>query len=444
MRKITILTAILLLVGALSAVGLAQQYAITNATIVTVTRGTIYNGTLVIEGENIAAIGASVPVPSGAEIIDGTGLFVFPGMIDPNTNLGLTEIGGVAQSQDQVEMGTYNTFIRASQGADPNTIMKGIARYNGITSVITVPRTSGQGVFAGHEVLFNMGGWTVDEMTDKDPVAMQMTFPSFGGGGGRARGGGGRQPEQTAAQTQREDPRERAEQVLNTVKDLFENTKLYIKAQEDYAAERSPAPPELDLTLEGLIPVVKGEIPLTITVSGVDNMREAIKFVKDTNVKAVFAGASDAFRIADELAEAGIPVLYSQLLTTPGQNDPYDLYYAIPSILDKAGVKFAFSISGASGIQNLPFMAGMAAAYGLPKDAALKSVTIYPAEMYGVDDILGSLEVGKLANVVVTNGDMLEPATKVLHEFIRGAKVDLADNWQYQQYLKYLSRPIKK
>ncbi|MFC1513545.1 amidohydrolase family protein [candidate division KSB1 bacterium] len=439
---------ILLLIACIalwSSTGFAQNFALTNGTIVTVSGGTIERGTLLIEGERISAVGASVRAPSDAEVIDCSGLFLYPGMIDPNTDMGLFEISNVTESQDQTEMGAFNTFIRASQGADPNTRLKGIARWNGITNVITVPKSADRGMFAGQEVLFNLGGWTVAEMSDKDPVAMSMTFPNFAsGGGGRGRGGGGAQTGQRGGAAQGGDQRATAQKSIDYCKEMFENTRIYIKAKEDYTAGKRADAPVHDVVLEGLIPVVKKEIPLTISVSGVDNMREAMKFVKDNDIKAVFAGASDAFRIANELAEANIPILYSQLLSTPGQAEPYDLYYAIPSILNKAGVKFAFSISSTSGIQNLPFLAGMASAYGLPKDAALKSVTLFPAEMYGVDDILGSLEVGKLATVVVTDGDMLEPATKVIHEFIRGNKIDLTDNIQYQQYLKYKSRPIKK
>jgi len=443
LRKLTILMLAAIFAAVMPATTIsAQQYAITNATIVTVTNGTIDNGTLVIDGEIISAVGANVRVPSGAVVIDGTGLMVYPGMINTNTSLGLTEIGGVEQTQDQNETGAYNTFIRASQGVNPNTIMKGIARWNGITTVISSPRNQGQGVFAGHEVLLNLNGWTVDEMTVRDLVAMYMTFPAAtGGGGGRGRGGRGRGGQE--ADENQEDPKVRSERIQKTVKALFDKTRLYIKAQEDFAAGRRSTPPAPDPTVEGLIPVVKREVPVSIAVGGVDNIRDAIKFVQEANIRAVFVGASDAWKIAEELVQADIPILYSQLLSNPGQGDPYDLYYSIPSLLSKSGVKFAFSISSASGMFDLPFHAGMAVAYGLSKEEALKTVTLYPAQMYGVDDVMGSLEVGKMANVVVTNGDMLEASTKVVHEFIRGGKVDLDDNYHYQLYMKYRSR-IKK
>ncbi len=373
------------------------------------------------------------------KIVDAAGLFVYPGMIGPDTNLGLTELGGVTQTQDQVETGTYNTFIRASQGVNPHTILKGVARWNCVTSVITSPRAGENGVFAGHEVLLNLDGWSVDEMSVRDPVAMQMTFPGFTRIEPANNGG----PQQNPPR-KKGNQREWAEKILSDVRELFEKTKLYVQAQKEYASNARQEHPVTDLTLEGLIPVVRREAPVTITVNGVENIREAISFVRETGIRAVFAGAHDAYKIAGEIAEAGIPVLYSELLARTDQNIPYDLYLTIPSVLHNAGVTFAFTVSNASSVKNLPFMAGMAAAYGLPKDIALKAVTLYPAEIYGVEDELGSLEAGKMANVVITDGDLLEPRTKVIHEFIRGVKVDLSDNYQYQLYEKYRKRPAKK
>ncbi len=418
------------------------QYAVTNATIVTVSGGTITNGTIVIEGDRIAALGTDITIPQGIEMIDASGLYIYPGMIGTNTNLGLAELGGVTQTQDQLEIGTYNTFIRASQGVNPHTILKGIARWNGVTSAITVPRTEEQGVFAGHEVLLNLDGWSVDEMTVQDPLAMQMTFPNFIRSSDSNNGEG--PPGQRRARGDRKNGRDRAEKVLSDVKELFDKTRRYSQAQADFEARERSSYPVTDLTLEGLKQVVQREIPLTITVNGVENIREAITFVKETGVRAVFAGARDAYKIAGEIAEAGIPILYSGLLTRADQNNPYDLHLTVPSVLHEAGVTIAMSIANASDLQNLPFIAGMAAAYGLPKDVALKTVTLYPAEIYGMDDKLGSLEVGKMANIVITDGDLLEPRTKVIHEFIRGQKVDLSDNYQYQLYEKHRKRPAKK
>ncbi|MFC1562259.1 hypothetical protein ACFL4Q_04610, partial [candidate division KSB1 bacterium] len=372
MKKAYIFLAAVFLGALISSSLYAQSYAITNATVVTVTGGTIANGTVVIEGDRIAAVGTSVQIPPGAERIDGTGLFVYPGIIDVNTAVGLVEISGIWQTTDNTESGTYNTYIRASQGVNSNSNMINIGRFNGLTSVITVPNG---GIIAGQEVLLNLDGWTVDEMTVKDPVAMQFTFPVARSGGGR----GGR-PQQESGE-QQVSPEDR----IKEVKDLLEKTRRYIKAVEDFEAQVRPTPPPADLTLMALIPVVKREIPMTITVSGVDNIRKAIDFVVEENIKAVFAGANEAYKIANEIADAGIGVIYSDVLRLPGMEEPYDLYYTIPRFLYEAGVQFAINISNQSDIRNTPFLAGMAAAYGLPKEEALRSVTINPARMYGID-----------------------------------------------------------
>jgi len=431
MKKIYIFFVILSLVAFLSTAGFAQSYAITNGTVVTVTRGTLENATVVISNGKITAVGVGVRIPYDAERIDASGKFVYPGMIDVNTSLGLSDVSGIWQTTDNRETGTYNSHIRASQGVNHNSRQFNIQRYTGVTTAIAVP--SG-GVISGQEVLLNLDGWSLEDRVVKDPVAMKVTFPTAAPP--RRRFGG-------PAQAPQGNLKERAAAQLKEFKELLTNAGHYAKAIEDYESGKFRTPPPADLTLKALIPVVKGEIPMTITVNGVDDIRSAMKFVKEMKIKAVFAGVSDAFKIAEEIAEAGIPVLYSSLLQLPSIEEPYDLYYTIPTILYRAGVKFAFSVPSHSDVRNLPFMAGMAAAYGLPKDEALKAVTIYPAEMYGVDNILGSIDTGKMANIVITDGDLLEPRTHVTVMFIRGEKVDLTAGEDYQLYQKYLNRPKK-
>jgi len=412
----------------------AQSYAITGATIVTVTDETIHDGAVVIEGDKIAAVGVNVNIPSGAVRIDASGKFVYPGMIDPNTSLGLADVSGIWQTTDNTETGTYNTYLRASQGLNPNSRQINIQRFTGVTSAIAVPRG---GVISGQEVLLNLDGWSLEELTVEDPVAMSFTFPSATS---RGRGRRGSAPPAGGSA----DAQKTAEKQLEDIKSLLAKTRHYIKAMEEFEAHQRQTPPPADMVLMGLVPVVQGTIPMTITVNGVDDIRKAIAFVKEEKIAAVFAGATDAYKIADEIAEANIPVLYADLLRTPGMEEPYDLYYTIPAVLQRAGVKFAFSIPSHSEVRNLPFMAGMAVAYGLPKEEAVKAVTLYPAQMYMVDDILGSIETGKMANLVVTDGHLLEPRTHITDMFIRGVRVDLTAGEDYKLYEKYLNRPKKK
>jgi len=433
MKKISIFLTIACLAVCLGGSAFAQSYAITNATIVPVTSSPIQNGTVVIEGNKIAAVGSAVSIPPGAERIDASGKFVYPGMIDINTTIGLGDVSGIWQTTDNVEAGTFMSYLKASQAVNYNNRQLAIQRFTGVTTVISSP--SG-GIISGQEVMINLDGWSLEEITIKDPIGMKMTFPTAATR--RSRYG------PPSAESPSADMKKKAETQLEELKALIEKTRQYIAAMEDFEAKKRQTPPPADMSLIGLIPVVKGEIPFTIAVNGVEDIRKAIKFVKEENLKAVFVGVNDAFKIADEIADANIPVVYTQLLNLPGVEVPYDLYYSIPAVLYRAGVKFAIGVSSHSSVRTMPFMAGMAAAYGLPKEEALKSVTLYPAQMYMVDDILGSVDAGKLANLVITDGNLLEPRTHVTDMFINGLRVDLTAGEDYQMYEKYRKRPVKK
>ncbi|MFC1493174.1 amidohydrolase family protein [candidate division KSB1 bacterium] len=433
MKKYSILFIAIFLLSICAGNVFAQKYAITNATIVTVTNGTIENGTLIMEDGKITRIGRNISAPSDAMVVDGRGKFVYPGMIGCYTGIGLNITSGIWQTTDQTETGEFNTYFRASQAVNPASKMINIHRYTGITNAIATPMTA-DGIIGGQEFLMNLEGWSADELTAKDPVSMQLNWPGYRTGG--RRGG----PDQES-----ENAKVRTERLKKELDELLDKTRMYIKAMEDFEAGSRQTPPEKDIMIEPLIPIVKKEIPFTISVGTPSKIKEAIKWVKEQDVKAVFFGNTDVYKMAEEFAESGIPMLYTELLRMPSLNQPYDLYYSIPKVLYDAGVKFAFCEPGVSSVRNLPFIAGMAAAYGLPKEESLKAVTIYPAQFYGIDDMLGSLEEGKMANVVVTDGDLLEPRTHVLNMFINGKEVDLTKSEDYRLYEKFRSRPkIKK
>ncbi len=431
MKKFSIILIAVFMLSICTGSVFAQKYAITNATIVTVTNGTIENGTLIMEDGKITRVGRNISAPSDAMVVDGRGKFVYPGMIDCYTGVGLSETAGIWQTSDQVGTGEFNTYFRASQAVNPASKMIGIMRYTGITTVIATPFTA-DGIIGGQEFLMNLEGWSTDEMTVIDPVGMQLNWPGYRTGG--RRGGQGQESENAKDRTAR---------LRKELDGLLEKTRMYIKAMEEYEAGTRQTPPAKDLEIEPMIPIVKKEIPFTINIGTPKKIKEVIEWVKEQDVKAVFAGNTDVYKMAEEYAESGIPMLYTEMFRMPSMNQPYDLYYSIPKVLYDAGVKFAFCEPGVSSVRNLPFKAGMAAAYGLPKDESLKGVTIYPAQFYGFDDILGSLEVGKMANVVVTDGDILEPKTHVLNMFINGKEVDLTQSEDYRLYEKFRSRPKK-
>lgn len=429
-----VLTVILLAMPALAQSKSEQGvYAIRNARIVTVTNGVIERGTIIVKNGRIEAVGANVAVPKDAKLIDATGLSVYPGLIDTNTTLGLTEIGqGSPGTVDTTELGDFNSNMKAITAVNPYSELIPVARMNGVTTVLTCPQG---GLISGQCALMNLDGWTQHEMKVVAPAAMQMNYPAAGFGG---RGGGFAQ----IFGAPNEQARQQRERRLESLGKKLEDAQAYAKAKEAAAADKSiPARP-VDLGLEALIPVVKGDVPVLMAANGEREIKGAIELAAKFKLKLVITGGDDAIKVAKELKEKNIPVVLGGVLELPGGEDaPYDEAYARAAELHKAGVRIALTTSDeASDIRLLPYHAGTAAAFGLPKDEALKAVTINPAQFFGVDKILGSIEAGKLANLVITDGDILEFRTKVKQMFINGRPVDMSNKHQ-RLYEKFKDRP---
>lgn len=410
-------------------------YAIRNARIVTVTNGVIEKGTIVVKNGRIEAVGATVAVPKDAKLIDGTGLSVYPGLIDTNTDLGLTEIGqGAPGTVDTTELGDFNSNMKAITAVNPHSELIPVARMNGVTTVLTCP--SG-GLISGQCALMNLDGWTQHDMKVVSPAAMQMNYPTAGFGG---RGFGGFAGLFGAPGDQARQQRERRLELLSK---KIEDAQAYAKAKDAAAADKSiPARP-VDLGLEALIPVINGDVPVLMSANAEREIKGAIEFAAKYKLKLIITGGNDAIKVAKELKEKNIPVVLGGVLELPtgGEDAPYDETYARAAELHKAGVKIALTTSDtASDVRLLPYHAGTAAAFGLPKDEALKAITINPAQIFGVDKILGSIETGKLANLVITDGDILEFRTKVKQMFINGRPVDMSNKHQ-RLYEKFKDRP---
>ncbi|MBX3293675.1 MAG: amidohydrolase family protein [Acidobacteria bacterium] len=430
--RIAIALCLSIIVGSLSAsaqsdgseqnkTGTPGTFAIVGARIVTVTGAVIENGTILIRDGKIAAIGTNVSVPSGAERIDGKGLSVYPGMIDAATNMGLTEIGqGANATVDISEVGTMNANARAIKGINPHTSHINVTRVNGITTVLSHPTG---GLISGQSAIINLNGATQDEMAVVADNALVINFPRVATGGGF---GGFAFAQQAAAPDVNAAVRRRDEQV-EELKKIFRDAEAYLKARE--ARQKDPSLPlvGIDLKMEAMAPYVRGQRPVLLPVQRERDIRAAVKFAEDMKVKAIIVGGQDAWKVADDLKRNNIAVIYTNIYSLPVQmDDPYDYLFEVPSKLQQAGVKFAISTGNdGSESRDLPYHAGLAGAYGLSKEEALKSVTIYPAEILGIADRMGSLEVGKVANVVVTDGDLLDPRTNVKYVFINGRKLPL-------------------
>jgi imidazolonepropionase-like amidohydrolase len=433
-KAIFVLSTLLLAVVIVPFNGNAQSndtYAIRNAKIVTVSGATIDRGTVVIQNGKITAVGASVSIPAGAKVIDATGLSVYPGMIDSGTTLGLEEIGSVAGGQDTSEISDNNANVHVNVAIHAESTHIPVARVNGITTALTAPQG---GTIAGQSALINLDGWTGKEMTLKTPVAMHINWPGAGGGRGGGFGGFGQQ--RSIPELRRQQDRQ-----IEELKKTLLDARAYADAKDARAKDASLPKLDMDLKKDALIPVVRGQMPIVVDVDTERDIKRAVEFAKELNLKLIIAGGLEAYKVADLLKASNVPVIVGPVLRFPrNEDDPYDAPFANAGLLAKAGVKIAFQSADSAYVRNLPYHAGMAAAFGLPKEEALKAVTIYPAEIWGVADKVGSIEQGKIANLIVTDGDPLEILTQIKYLFINGHQVPLTSK-HTELYEKYKARP---
>jgi imidazolonepropionase-like amidohydrolase len=397
-------------------------YAITNARIVPVIGAEIPRGTVVIGADGkIAAVGANIAVPAGARTIDATGHVVYPGMMDAGTSIGLSEIPqGAASTVDVSEVGSFNPNAQAIYGLNPHSAHVGVTRVVGVTHVASMP--SG-GIISGQSAIVNLAGWTPPEMQVVPRAALVISLPRSGFAG-RGFGGGGFGQQQGNTQ----DAQRLRERQMDSLRTMLRDAEAYGKAID--AAEKDKTLPRVkrDVVLASMVPAVRGEMPVIFAADRANDIRSAVAFAKEMKLKPVIFGGGDAWQIASFLKENDVPVLVSSVMQLPRrEDDPYDVNYSSPAKLQRAGVRFAIT-SGDDGaeVRNLPYTAGMASAFGLPKDEALKSVTLYPAQILGVADKFGSIEVGKVANLVVTTGDLLEAKTDTRYLFIDGRPIPLS------------------
>lgn len=410
-------------------------YAIRNARIVTVSGPVIEKGTVVIGKDGkIQAVGANVQIPAGAQTIDGTGLSVYPGMMDAGTTMGLSEIPqGAIPTVDVSEVGSFNPNVHAFYGINAHSAHIGVTRVVGITHVISRPTG---GLISGQAALIDLAGDTPPKMAVVKDIVMAMSLPRSGFAGRRF----------GAFAAQRQGGTEEANRVrqaqLDSLTAILREADAYGKAQDAYAKDKTLPRPAHDVVLASLVPVVRGEMPVLFTADAATDIRDAVNFAEENHLKPIILGGRDALEVAPLLKAHHVPVVVTSVMDLPSrEDDAYDVNFSMPAKLAAAGVTFAIA-SGETGAEarNLPYVAGMAAAFGLSKDDALKSVTLWPAQIFGVADKFGSIEVGKVANLVVTTGDILEATTDTKGLFIDGCPVPLSDKHTYM-YEKYKDRP---
>ena len=420
--------ALFLTLAALRAAG-PETILLRGATVHPVSGPDIADGSVLMRDGKIAEVGAHIAVPRGARVIELKGLHVYPGMIDSATEIGLTEIEAVREMSDISDIGLFKPQLRAVTAVNPASEHIPVTRANGITTVITSP---GGGIIAGQSVLMHLNGWTMNDMAVRAPAAMRLEFPYI------------RTPSRFFAMempgrgSSYAEAKKTYEEHLRQLNDFMESARRYRQAKAAGGPDF-----ETDLKLEAMIPVLDGKLPLLIRADKEKTIKEAIAFADRQKVRMILERGEEAWKVAGELKAHNIPVILPPTLRLPEEeDDPYDKPFTIPGELWKAGVKIAFASFGPGAEdnpRNLPYEAAAAVGFGLPYEEALKAVTLYPAEIWGVGDEIGSIEKGKWADLIVTDGDPLETRTQIKQMFIKGAPVDL-ENKHHRLYEEYLAR----
>jgi imidazolonepropionase-like amidohydrolase len=414
----------------------SSTYAITHAKIFTLAGNPIEEGTLIIRDGKIAAVGAGVEVPAGAQVIDAKGLQVYPGLFDPITQMGLREIGAVSATVDSSETGSFNPDVVAATAVSPSSEHIPVTRAAGITEVLAVPGSGGfdsggsRGVLGGQASAIHLAGWAIEEMLLKKSAAMVLNWPRIE-----------TRTFDFETFSRKEKPfseaKQEYEKQVNELTDWLERARHYAQVMEKSSAAKY----NRDLKLEALVPVIRGELPLLVFADRARDIRNAVEYCDKHNLRMILAGGDEAYKVKDLLRSKSIPVILRPTLTLPeDEDDPYDRLLSQPAELAAADVRFAFGSFDNSFARRLGQNAANAVAHGLRYDEALRAVTVNPAQIFGLGNQIGTLETGKIANVIVTNGDPLEVTTDVRYLFIRG-QLTSTNNRHKSLYEKYLNRP---
>lgn len=402
----------------------AQPVLLRGATVHTVSGADLAATDVLLSDGKIAAIGAKLTVPAGATVVEVSGKHLYPGLVSAYTGMGLTEFNSVRGSVDLAETGALNPNARAQPALNADSEHIPVSRSNGILTALSVPLTSG--LVAGTSTLIRMDGWTWEDLTLRSAVALHVFWPNL------------------TVNRDPNFPRPAVEQQktidenLKKIRDAFAAARAYLKAKEGAGKAI-----DTDSRWDAMLPALRGELPVFVHANEVKQIESAVRWAKAEKLKITIVGGLDAWRVTDLLKAHDVAVIVSPVLALPlRREDPFDAPFANPGKLQAAGVRFCIANDGADaelGTQadrNLPYQAGKAAAYGLPPAEALKAITLYPAQLLGVGGELGSIETGKRATLIVTDGDPLEIPTRVEQAYIDGARIDLS-NRHIRLYEKY-------
>lgn len=427
--------------GALAFASLAQtaafgSYAITHAKVFTLAGAPMEDATILIKDGKLSAIGREVTIPPDARVIDAKGLQAYPGLFDSVTQLGLSEIGAVRATVDTTETGEFNPDVVAATAVLPSSAHIPVARAAGITEALAVPASgsfdsgNSTNLVGGQASAIYLSGWTMEDMLIRKNAAMVICWPAIET----------RTFDMTTFSSKEKpysDAKKEYDKHVEELTDWIEQSRHYAQT-----VEKAPAGSyETDVKLEAMVPVVRGQMPVLVFADDARSIRNAVEFCDAQKLKMILAGGTEAWKVKDLLRSKGVPVILRPTLAGPPQeDDAYDRLMTEPAELIAAGVRVAFGSFDNSFARRLGQQAANAVSHGMAYDDGLKAVTLYPAQIFGLDSQLGTLEVGKVASVIVTNGDPLELTTEVKYLFIRG-QLTSTDNKQKDLYEKYLNRP---
>jgi imidazolonepropionase-like amidohydrolase len=383
----------------------AQTVAITGGKVYPVTGPVIENGTVLMRDGNIVAVGANVVVPADAQRIDATGKVVTPGLVNAATQLTLVEIGAVGSTREAQARGKEGiaAAYRPWEGLNPTSVMISPARNAGVTTVLIAP--SG-GLIAGQAAVVHLVPGTAADMLLKGPVAMVAAL-------GPARGPNGAP---------------RAETIMR-LREILDDARVYRARRADFERAQTRALAAGRLDLEALLQVLDGRIPMLVEADKASDIEAAMKLAREYGFKLIIVGGAEAWQVADKLAAAHVPVLTGAMNNIPDSFASLGQRQENAGLLSKAGVQVSVIGNAGGGdeeafnVRNVRFEAGNAVAYGMDWNAALRSITLTPAETFGVADRVGSLTPGKVADVVIWSGDPLEFASQPEHVFVRGQEI---------------------
>jgi imidazolonepropionase-like amidohydrolase len=412
----------------------AKVYAIRGATVHTLAGESIEDGTVIIQGGRIAGVGRKIGVPRGAEVINGQGLHVYPGMLDAFSYVGLTEVGAVRSTNDIGEKGVFNPHLQAAIAVHPSSEHIPVTRANGVTHALVAPGGSGRGseaIIPGEASLMNLAGWTWEEMLVDPAIGMVLIWPTIDMPRQNRPGPPADEESKPSFRKAREKYEERVWEI-----------EKWLEAASHYGRARQAGTVEVpDSKLEALLAVAEGKQRVIVVANRARAIRNAVAFCDKHKLRMVLAGGSEAWKEKQLLGERKIPVILGPTQVVPEEeDDSYDRPYSTPGELHEAGIKIAFGSFNSSDSRLLPYEAATAVAFGLPREEALNAITRNAAEILGVADRFGTIEEGKIANLIVTDGDPLQITTEVRYLFIKGEPTPTG-NKHLELYEKYMARP---